>query len=61
MLLPDISANVGLPLATFACPDCKTIEGIGFREIPGVPLFGLNCGVKPGSCGYREATGLLHV
>ena len=61
VLLPGISASVGLLLTTFLCPDCKTIKGIGFPEIPGIPLPGLNGRVNPGSCGYRETTGLLHV
>ncbi len=61
VLLPDISASVDLLLTTLVCPDCKTIVGIRLPEVPGVPLSGLNGRVNPGSCGYREATGLLHV
>lgn len=58
---PDVSASVGLLLTTFVCPNCKTIEGIGLPETPGLPLSASKGRVDPGSCGYREATGLLHV
>ncbi len=61
VLLPDVSASVGLLLTTFVCPDCKKINGIGLPEIPGVPLSGFSGRVNPGSCEYREATDLLHV